>query len=98
MGLSVLPARLKEEMEHLASLLVDGRDPMEDPLTEKHAEWVKTFRDQYTFTADNAPEILRTEIGRTFAEILEDAGVYARNAEGKQAFLRFLSEVGAKEL
>ena len=97
MGLSVLPARLKEEMERLAEILVEGGDPKADALTEKHAAWVKTFCGKYTFTADNAAEILRNEIGRTFAEILEDAGVYARTEDGKAAFLRFLREIGAEE-
>jgi UDPglucose--hexose-1-phosphate uridylyltransferase len=84
-------------MERLAEILVEGGDPMTDALTEKHAAWVKTFCGKYTFTADNAAEILRNEIGRTFAEILEDAGVYARTEDGKAAFLRFLREVGAEE-
>ena len=97
MGLSVLPARLKDEMQILADILVSGGDPAENAETEKHAEWVKTFRDNYTFTAGNALEILHREIGRTFSEILEDAGVYKRNADGKAAFLRFLAEVGAHE-
>ena len=98
MGLSVLPARLKEEMEVLADILVSGGDPASNELTEKHVAWVKTFEQNYTFTKENALSILHKEIGRTFSEILEDAGVYSRNEEGKAAFLRFLHEVGAREI
>ena len=98
MGLSVLPARLKEEMEALAEILASGGDPKENELTEKHAEWAKTFEANYTFTKENALSILHKEIGRTFSEILEDAGVYKRTEAGKAAFLRFLSDVGATEI
>lgn len=98
MGLSVLPARLKEEMETLAEILCNGGDPRANDLTEKHADWVSTFKDKYTFTKENALDILHNEIGRTFSEILEDAGVYKRNADGKEAFLRFLATLDAKEI
>ena len=98
MGLSVLPARLKEEMEALADILCNGGNPRENELTEKHADWLDTFKDKYTFTKENALGILHNEIGHTFSEILEDAGVYKRNAEGKKAFLRFLSTLGAKQI
>ena len=98
MGLSVLPARLKEEMEMLADILCNGGDPLANELTEKHAQWVSTFKDKYTFTKENALGILHNEIGRTFSEILEDAGVYKRTEDGKAAFLRFLSELGATNI
>ena len=98
MGLSVLPARLKDEMEELADILASGGDPKASEACEKHAEWVETFREKYTFTKENALGILHSEIGRTFSEILEDAGVYKRNESGKAAFLRFLNDVGATEI
>ena len=98
MGLSVLPARLKEEMETLADILCNNGDPAANELTEKHTEWVNSFKDKYTFTKENALGILHNEIGRTFSEILEDAGVYKRNAEGKAAFIRFILTLGAKEI
>ncbi len=98
MGLSVLPARLKEEMEVLADILCNGGDPRVNELTEKHAHWVNTFKEKYTFTKENAMSILHSEIGRTFSEILEDAGVYKRNTEGKASFLAFLAKLDAKEI
>ena len=95
---SVLPARLKDEMEELADILASGGDPKASEACEKHAAWVETFRSKYTFTKENALGILHSEIGRTFSEILEDAGVYKRNESGKAAFLRFLKEIGATEI
>ena len=41
----------------------------------------------------NVEEILRQEVGQVFAKVLEQAGVYARNETGKQAFLRFIESV-----
>ena len=47
MGLAVLPARLKEEMELLASYLVEGKDPAENEVLEKHAAWAAEFAPKY---------------------------------------------------
>ncbi len=38
MGLAVLPARLKEEMEHLAAAILSGADIRQDEELEKHAD------------------------------------------------------------
>ena len=93
MGLAVLPARLKEELAAVADALVSGADLRSSELTEKHADWAEGFRSNYEITAENALEIVRKETGLVFAKVLEHAGVYARNAAGKAAFLRFLSTV-----
>ena len=39
--------------------------------------------------------VIREEIGRVFARVLEDAGVYKRDEAGKAAFLRFIDKVNA---
>ena len=90
MGLAVLPARLKGEMELLAQYIVEGKDIRSDETLEKHADWVETFRDAYTFTEDNVEEILQQEIGKVFVKVLEDAGVYKCTEEGRAAFARFI--------
>ena len=41
-------------------------------------------------------DILRTEIGHVFAQVLEDAGVYKRTPEGRAAFLRFADAVNGE--
>ena len=97
MGLAVLPARLKGEMELLADLLADGKDPASDARVAKHAAWVAGFAGKYRFTRENAGEILRQEIGRTFEGVLEDAGVYPCTEAGRAAFLRFLATVGGRQ-
>ena len=93
MGLAVLPARLKAELAAVADALAAGRDLRADELTEKHADWAENFRTRYEITADNALEIVQKETGLVFAKVLEHAGVYKRNEEGKAAFLRFINSL-----
>ena len=94
MGLAVLPARLKAELAAVADALVSGADLRSSELTEKHADWAEQFAPRYTITRDLVSlEIVQRETGLVFAQVLEDAGVYKRTAEGKAAFLRFLEQV-----
>ena len=93
MGLAVLPSRLKGELTALAEAIVAGAELTGE--LEKHAEWVAALKKEYTFNADNALEIILKETGKVFAEVLEDAGVYKNNAQGKEGFLRFVSTVNA---
>ena len=90
MGLAVLPARLKEEMEHLAAAILSGADIRQDEELEKHVDWVEQFLPKYEdVNRDNIMEILHHEIGHVFMQVLEDAGVYKRDEEGQKAFDRF---------
>ncbi len=93
MGLAVLPPRLKPELARVRELLLSGGDLWADPLTEKHAAWAEELKTRYTFTPENAEQIIRTEVGVVFAKVLEHAGVYKRSPEGKAAFLRFVDYV-----
>ena len=94
MGLAVLPARLKEEMELLSGALLAGRDIRQDEELEKHADWVDEFIPKYeTITKDNVMDILHKEIGNVFMQVLEDAGVYKRTPEGQAAFDRFVESL-----
>ena len=93
MGLAVLPARLREELAAVAETLVSGGDLRADERTEKHADWAEEFASRYTITAENALDIVKAETGRVFAKVLEHAGVYQRNDNGREAFLRFLKSV-----
>ena len=93
MGLAVLPSRLKSELTALAEAVVAGKDIAEDEMLAKHGPWVEELKKQHTFTAENAMDIILQETGKVFAAVLEDAGVYKRNAEGQAAFLRFVDAV-----
>ncbi len=94
MGLAVLPARLKDEMEKLAEAILSGEDIRKDELLEKHADWVDEFRPKYPeITRDTVMDILHKEIGDVFMQVLEDAGVYKRDEEGQAAFGRFVASL-----
>lgn len=95
MGLAVLPSRLKEELADLGNAIVSGSDIRSDEVLEKHADWVDEFLPKYkTVTKDNITEILREEVGHVFARVLEDAGVYKCDEQGRKAFGRFLHHAG----
>ena len=93
MGLAVLPSRLKRELAVLAEAIVSGQDIAQDEILSKHAPWVEGLKEQYTFTSENALQIILQETGKVFAAVLEDAGVYKNTADGRAAFLRFVSQV-----
>ncbi len=93
MGLAVLPSRLKGELTDLADAIVTGRDIAADPVLEKHLPWVQELKQIYTFTPDNAREIILKETGKVFAQVLEDAGVFKFTPDGQEAFLRFVGHV-----
>ena len=93
MGLAVLPARLKEEMEALKRAILEGADLRKEEELEKHADWVEEFSKKYTITKENIDKIVEDEIGKVFSKVLEDAGVYKRTEAGKKAFLRFTDSV-----
>lgn len=94
MGLAVLPARLKEELAALSDAIVKGEDLNENPLTASHAKWAYEFLSQYDeVNASNIDKIIKDEVGKVFASVLEHAGVYKRNDEGKAAFVRFCESV-----
>ena len=95
MGLAVLPSRLKSELTDLAEKIISGADLRGDPIQSKHADWVEELKKRYIFTEENAMATLMQETGRVFTQVLEDAGVYKRTPEGKDAFLRFVEAVNA---
>ncbi len=95
MGLAVLPSRLKGELTALAQAIVEGADIASDAVLSKHAPWVEELKDKYTFTSENAMDILMQETGKVFSEVLEDAGVYKCTEEGRAAFCKFVDAVNA---
>lgn len=96
MGLAVLPARLKKEMDTLKTTILAGGDLRADEATAKHADWAEEFLGRRSVTADNINEVVNEEIGKVFAEVLVHAGVYKCDAEGREAFDRFVAYVNEK--
>ena len=94
MGLAILPARLKEEMELLGDYILEGKDPHTHDLVEKHAAWAEEFLPNYpVITKNNIDDILQIEIGKVFLQVLEHAGVYKRTPKGIEEFKRFIKSL-----
>ena len=94
MGLAVLPARLRKELEDLKTAILAGEDLTKSEALAKHAAWVAEFLPQYdSVNAENLEGILQAEVGKVFLHVLEDAGVYKRTPEGQAAFDRFIESI-----
>ena len=93
MGLAVLPARLKTEMELLKEAMLSGADIEKDERIAKHKAWAEAIKNKYDITEENCDDILKHEIGVVFAAILEQCGVFARTEKGKEQFLKFADSV-----
>ncbi len=94
MGLAVLPARLKGELELLKEYILEKKDIRSNDSIEKHADWVDEFLPNYPeINASNIESILQQEVGKVFCQVLEDAGVYKCTPEGMEAFERFTSRL-----
>lgn len=92
MGLAILPPRLKEEVEQVAAYLV-GEDVS---VADYHQEWADELKESHPGLTDKvqALEIVQESVGKIFARVLEDAGVYKQTEEGQAAFMRFVEQVG----
>lgn len=94
MGLAVLPARLAVELKELENAMLEGRDIAAIESLASHAPWAEqVLKAHPEFNKDNAEEIIRSEVGAVFTEVLEDAGVYKRNESGQSAFMRFIDSI-----
>lgn len=94
MGLAVLPGRLKEEMKILEELMVEKNAVSlirENEKVEKHADWCEEILKKYeNITVENVENIIKVEIGIAFSKVLENAGVYKQDEEGKAGYRRFI--------
>ncbi len=93
MGLAVLPARLSKEIKLLEKAILEKADISNMPEIASHAEWAEDFIKNYDLNESNITEILQKEIGKVFANVLEDAGVFKRNQQGFDAFSRFINSL-----
>ena len=95
MGLAVLPARLADELTLLKDAMLSGKEIATDDKIASHAIWASEILKKYSdFNADNAMDIICYEVGRVFEQVLEDAGVFKIDKQGKEAFARFVEQLG----
>ncbi len=97
MGLAVLPGRLKAEMEIIAACLSgslqwnDVAAGADGAAMAPHDRWFAELQHQWGKTMDReaAMKAVLDSAGDKFLQVLTDAGVYKRTAEGRAAFKRF---------
>ena len=97
MGLAILPARLLNETELLAKAISEGTDFSSDEVIGKHFAWVRSWKNNYSLDdlsdAGKVQDIIRDQIGVTFAKILECCGVFKRTEAGFAAYMRFVESL-----
>ena len=93
MGLAVLPARLKTELELLKDCLLGKKVFNDYPELEKHTLWYEQIKTQYQITPETIDDVLETALTIKFVEVLEDAAVFKMNDEGINAFCSFVESI-----
>lgn len=88
MGLAVLPARLKAELQEVQEFLVGTTQHV----AEHHQDWANQLKEEYgqLNNFDEAETTVQKEVGAKFARVLEDAGVFKQTDIGTKAFKRFI--------
>lgn len=87
MGLAILPPRLNTELQEVEQYVL-GKTTKVAP---HHQLWVDQLMEQYTFTKENARELIQKEVGVIFEQVLADAGVFKRTETGQAAFKKFIA-------
>ena len=62
--------------------------------TAVHKNWAEeVVKNHPEIDNSNVADILRKEVGKVFINVLEHAGVYKRDEEGRKAFDKFMRKV-----
>src|SRR5690606_2975840 len=85
MGLAVLPARLKDELEEIRKYVLDEQSNV----PAYHQDWAEELKGKYDPQKD-VSHLIKEELGSKFIRILEDAGVFKQDQYGIAAFKRFI--------
>ncbi|MDD3244498.1 MAG: UDP-glucose--hexose-1-phosphate uridylyltransferase [Eubacteriales bacterium] len=101
MGLFILPARLKRELADLERYLSDDSLPLDalfapDHPLQAHAQWITGLCASHgrDLTPVQAHELMERQVGEICMQVLAHAGVFQDNAQGNEAFLRFVRTLG----
>ena len=89
MGLAILPARLVGELAEVRKFLLS----QPSQVAPMHQAWAEQLKHAQTWQADTATAELQQAVGRVFARVLADAGVFKRDAAGRAAFNKFCSQL-----
>ncbi|KRK79235.1 UDP-glucose--hexose-1-phosphate uridylyltransferase [Companilactobacillus nodensis] len=89
MGRAILPARLKTELIEVEKYLLNQPNNM----AEYHHDWADQLKQKYEFTSENVEDIVNKETGLVFSHVLENAGVYKWDNQGRKAFDKFINSL-----
>ena len=89
MGRAILPARLKDELAEVKKYWL--QEP--NKIAESHLPWAQEVQARQTITADNVETVLEQEVAQVFSDVLADAGVFKRNADGEAGWQRFIQQL-----
>lgn len=96
MGLAVLPARLKNELEIIKSAMLSGADLSENEITAKHSSWINEILSSNTVDESNAEALIKNKIGIIYCSILEQCGVFSHDEDGLKGLLKFVARVNQR--
>lgn len=88
MGLAILPARLKHELEDVKDYLLHGRDLFESSLMHQH--WADQIKAKFDVKVETIDQLIQDEVGHIFEKVLTDCGVFKQDEEGMNAFIHFI--------
>lgn len=93
LGLSILPARLKNEIASLKEIFMSNNIDRvkEEESLAKHYDWMLALKEKYN--GEELDEFFNREIGLVFEGVLEDAGVYKQNVVSQVAFEKFIKQL-----
>ena len=96
LGLAVLPARLRDEMNLLKQFMFkkDLEGIYSNEILNKHGHFARRILDENQFSSEEEIEAkLYDEIGYVFMKVLENCGVYKKDNDGEKAFQRFIEVI-----
>lgn len=89
MGLAVLPPRLEKELVEVEKYVLNEANA----IAEYHLPWADKMKENHDFTVENVKGIVQQEVGLIFTRVLEDAGVFKRDASGQAGFNAFIKSL-----
>ncbi|MGG7097828.1 UDP-glucose--hexose-1-phosphate uridylyltransferase [Clostridium sardiniense] len=92
LGLAVLPARLKDELEAIKeNLLRDDEKVTNMEMMKSHLDWFYDIKKKYSLiNEENVQQIVNNEVSEVFTKVLEHCGVFKWDDKGKAAMERYI--------
>lgn len=95
LGLAVLPARLKDELEVIKKNLLRNDGIIEnEEMMKSHLDWFYEIREKHpSINEENVDQIINDEVSQVFTKVLEHCGVFKWDENGRQAMERYIDKL-----